>query len=343
MEIAGYSKVKKYKVVFKWEIDCLPSFIVSTDYDKTDKSLESPRFSSGARFNDSWFLELKVDFSKQSKTKGWISLGLNLADSEIPETTVEYLFYVLNKNNEKCAVQEPSSRNFRRLEEWGYSQFIKINELLENKENYLSNDILTVCIELSVHDNYVSVINELPSKTSKRPMVDDLKILFDSKVGSDVTLIVGSQKILAHKALLMVRSPVFHAMFTHQMQEKKENKIKITDTDPEILNKMLEFIYTDQVSEIDQYAEDLFEAADMYQLQTLQILCEESLCKSITVNNAIRYLEIADRQSACQFYEYVLRFIAINAQKVIESEDFKAIEGENSPLLSVILNKVCSI
>ncbi|CAG5101608.1 Similar to spop: Speckle-type POZ protein (Xenopus tropicalis) [Cotesia congregata] len=42
---------------------------------------------------------------------------------------------------------------------------------------------------------------------------------------------------------------------------------------PVILNKMLQFIYTGQVSEIDKDSEELFKVADMYQLDKLKILC----------------------------------------------------------------------
>ncbi|XP_057318765.1 speckle-type POZ protein B-like isoform X2 [Microplitis mediator] len=344
MEVAGYSKVKKYEVTFKWEIDCLLQFIESADYDKVDKTLESPQFSTGASFKDTWFVDLRVDSSKLSKIKGWLSFNLNLISCELPEVRAEFVVSILNNENEQIFIQPSCSRNFKDHQDWGIAHFIKINELFEYKDGYFSNNsTLTLCVELAVHDNYVRITNKIPSTTCEHSITDDLKKLFDSKIGSDIILVAGNKQIRAHKAFLMIRSPVFCAMFTHKLQENKESKVTIPDVEPETLEKMLEFIYTDRVTDLEQIALHLFEAADKYQLQKLKELCEESLSQSITVDNAIKYLVLADLQSTKEFYQYVLRFVAINASKIIKTEDYKALEKDDPALLSIILAKMCSI
>ncbi|XP_053596475.1 speckle-type POZ protein B isoform X2 [Microplitis demolitor] len=344
MEVTGYSKIQKYEITFKWEIDCLLQFIESADYDKSDRTLESPQFSTGASFKDTWFVDVRVDSSKLSKIKGWLSVNLNLFSCELPEVRAEFLVSILNNKNEKTFIQQSCSRNFKNYQDWGIAHFIKINELFENKDNYFSNNsTLILCVELAVHDNYVHITSEIPSATSEHSITDDLIKLFDSKIGSDIILVAGNKQIRAHKAFLMIRSPVFCAMFTHKLQENKESKVTIPDVGPETLEKMLEFIYTDRVTDLEQIALHLLEAADKYQLQKLKELCEKSLCQSISVDNAIKYLEVADLQSTEDFYQYVLRFVAINASKIVKTEDYKALERDDPALISMILTKICSI
>lgn len=58
------------------------------------------------------------------------------------------------------------------------------------------------------------------------------------------------------------RSPVFAAMFEHEMEERKHNRVAITDVDHEVLREMLRFIYTGKATNLEKMADDLLAAAD---------------------------------------------------------------------------------
>lgn len=62
--------------------------------------------------------------------------------------------------------------------------------------------------------------------------------------------------------LFTARSPVFQAMFEHEMEERKHNRVDITDVDHEVLREMLRFIYTGKASNLEKMADDLLAAAD---------------------------------------------------------------------------------
>ncbi|CAG5101609.1 Protein of unknown function, partial [Cotesia congregata] len=155
----------KCSVVFKWSIELL-QLIVNPILDEGLVILKSPRFSSGSRFNDSWFLNLSVPVV-DAEFKEFVYAGLNMADSEIPETTAEYYVYILNKDNEKCGVKKKCCDNFQRRSGYSYFKVMHINELLEKQDDYFSNDMLTLCVEvISVHDdnawnaNHISLDDE---------------------------------------------------------------------------------------------------------------------------------------------------------------------------------------
>eukprot|EP00731_Ephydatia_muelleri_P032711 Em0024g255a len=44
--------------------------------------------------------------------------------------------------------------------------------------------------------------------------------------------------------LLAARSPVFSAMFEHEMEESRKNHVEISDLDQEVMQEMLAYIYT---------------------------------------------------------------------------------------------------
>lgn len=58
------------------------------------------------------------------------------------------------------------------------------------------------------------------------------------------------------------QSPVFMAMFEHEMEERKHNRVDIADVDADVLREMLRFIYTGRSASLDKMADDLLAAAD---------------------------------------------------------------------------------
>jgi speckle-type POZ protein len=127
--------------------------------------------------------------------------------------------------------------------------------------------------------------NIIQFKVPECKLSEDLGNLFDNEKFSDVTLSVGGREFQAHKAILAgnllklelslrkvlieshfplpsARSPVFAAMFEHEMEERKQNRVAITDVDHEVLKEMLRFIYTGKAPNLEKMADDLLAAAD---------------------------------------------------------------------------------
>lgn len=104
--------------------------------------------------------------------------------------------------------------------------------------------------------------NSIQFKVPECRLSEDLGGLFESQKFSDAILCVGKEEFYVHKAVLAARSPVFAAMFQHEMEEKKQNRVEITDVDPVVLREMLRFIYTGKSSNLDKMEADLLSAAD---------------------------------------------------------------------------------
>ncbi|XP_057318272.1 speckle-type POZ protein B-like [Microplitis mediator] len=335
MEILGYSHSRKHQVIYKWKIDEIIPFIESTEScDAGIVTLDSPNFTTSGKNKISWYLKLL------SREKGWISILLRRKDGN-DEVRIKVSVFMLDSKNERKFIKTNDEQ--RDFEEVGrFLKFLEIKKLLENKDDFLPNNTLTIGVKLSIYDNYESFTFEYPLQGPQRQMTDDFKKLYNSQINSDVTFIVGNEKFKAHKIILSARSPVFSAMFTHKMKENRDNKVAIPDIEPKIFNKLLEFIYTDEINDLDMDAVSLLEAADKYQLLTLKSLCEKSVSKSVSIDNAIALMILADLHNANQLVERVLELIIKNIKDVIDTPEYKILEESKPLLLSKLFKKLAT-
>ncbi|XP_057318363.1 speckle-type POZ protein-like A [Microplitis mediator] len=264
----SYSSMKEHKVIFEWKIDQFNSFIDSSLTCTDDVKVESVKFSTGAKINDSWYLRLKFKDNEVTQVKEWLSAFLCLKHSDTESVRATYSIYILDKNNEKKVSVKKSTRVFKLHESWGSNKFLEIKKVLENKDNLLPNDMITLCVDLVVLEDYTSTTTEVSLKILKPKITDDFEKFFDKKINVDVILIVGDVKFHAHKTILSARSPVL-ASVLHRMQESNNNILMISDVAPEIFRDMLRFIYTDKVDDLDSKAVSLLQVADRFKLQTL--------------------------------------------------------------------------
>ncbi|XP_057319019.1 speckle-type POZ protein B-like [Microplitis mediator] len=343
MEISCYSRSQKHRVIYKWEIDEIIPFIEFTEDDEETTMLISSNFTTNGRTKNSWNLQLsrneniKGEGKNQINHKEWMSLYLHLNNGKGKVRASSSIFLSDKKNERKFITT--FYKTYESTGGWGIEKFLYIKQLLANKDDFLPNNTLTVGIELTVYEDYQTFPTKLLLESPQRKVTDDLKELYDSKVNSDVIFIVGDEKFKAHKIILSARSPVFFAMFTHDMKEKRDNEVAIPDIKPEIFNKMLKFIYTDEIDNLNADAAYLLEAADKYQLLNLKSLCEESLSKSASIDNAIKLMILADLHNANQLLEFIFEFMIKNIEDVIETPEYKVLE-ETKPLLFSKLIKI---
>ncbi|XP_057340010.1 speckle-type POZ protein-like [Microplitis mediator] len=336
---AGYTLVKRNTVTYEWQIQEISSFLEASNTSDKAMVLQSSKFSTRAKIQDFWNLQVQL-YDTKSENKDKVGLYLNSLNGN-SEVKTEYSLFILN-NEKKQVNKKKLIKTFGVHTSWGLSQFITKEDLLKKKDELLPYDILTIGIELTVFDDPVVISTNVPFNESKAFMAHDYEKFYESKMGSDVELIVQEKKFPAHKFVLMVRSPVFQAMLTTDMRENREKAITIKDMNSEVFKSMLEFIYTDKISDLDDVAEQLLEAADKYQIPTLKEICAESLCKSVTIDNASRLLVVAYLHNAKEMLEYISNFIVINAIHVVKTEEYKMMKKLHPSLGCILFDKLAA-
>jgi speckle-type POZ protein len=145
--------------------------------------------------------------------------------------------------------------------------------------------------------------------------------------------------------------------------------IRIKDMEAKVFAALLCFIYTDSFSEMDKYnniekeegqeeekvvkdvrelqwLQDLFVAADRYDIQQLKFICEKQLTKHIGVNSVASTLALAEQHHCNRLKEACLKFIQVQSlpclDKVMATDDWEHITAAYPSLLKELIAKLVS-
>lgn len=328
-----FTQVKVVKFSYMWTINNF-----SFCREEMGEVLKSSTFSAGASDKLKWCLRVNPK-GLDEESKDYLSLYLLLVSCNKSEVRAKFKFSILNaKREETKAMESQRAYRFVQGKDWGFKKFIRRDFLLDEANGLLPEDKLTIFCEVSVVADSINISgqsNVMQFKVPECRLSDDLGALFDNERFSDVTLAVGGREFQAHKAILAARSPVFAAMFEHEMEERKRNRVDITDVDHEVLREMLRFIYTGRAPNLDKMADDLLAAADKYALDRLKVMCEEALCLSLSVETAADTLILADLHSADQLKAQTIDFInTSHATDVMDTAGWKNMISSHPHLIA---------
>ncbi|KAL7293615.1 hypothetical protein TKK_0012700 [Trichogramma kaykai] len=140
---------------------------------------------------------------------------------------------------------------------------------------------------------------------------------------SDVKLRTASgEEIPAHRLILAAASPVFKAMFTHDMIENKNQLVDMADVSHETAVEMLRYIYTGSVANNEtSLTLNLLAAADKYQLQDLKNKCEQQLSSNLSTKNVYEMLNIANMYSAKNLKKEAVDLVKRNINSSLDYDE----------------------
>ncbi|MBA0550301.1 hypothetical protein Golob_021257 [Gossypium lobatum] len=153
----------------------------------------------------------------------------------------------------------------------------------------------------------------LTQKQSNATALACLGRMLTQSIHTDIIINASNGSIGAHRAVLSARSPVFHSMFSHNLQEKELSTINISDMSIEACQALLCYIYGNiKHEEFLAHRLALLRAADKYDISDLKEACHESLLEDIDTKNVLERLQNAalyqlpKLKSSCM--RYLVRF-----------------------------------
>ncbi|KAF3853587.1 hypothetical protein F7725_014275 [Dissostichus mawsoni] len=353
-----YTQIKVVKFSYMWTINNF-----SFCREEMGEVIKSSTFSSGANDKLKWWAGKKAMCLRvnpkglDEESKDYLSLYLLLVSCPKAEVRAKFKFSILNaKGEETKAMGEPLGGIHFQRKARGHialsrgktgasKKFIRRDFLLDEANGLLPDDKLTLFCEVSVVQDSVNISGQNTMNMVKVPdcrLADELGGLWENSRFTDCSLCVAGQEFQAHKAILAARSPVFSAMFEHEMEESKKNRVEINDVEPEVFKEMMCFIYTDKAPNLDKMADDLLAAADKYALERLKVMCEDALCTSLSVENAAEILILADLHSADQLKTQAVDFINYHAAEVMETAGWKSMVASHPHLVAEAYRSLAS-
>ncbi|GFQ92096.1 TD and POZ domain-containing protein 1-like [Trichonephila clavata] len=232
-------------------------------------------------------------------------------------------------------------------------------KLMENKDLYLPNDVLTLYWECAFSTGNESkeieyVCSGCPSiqernltsddLESKQMSLDSTKILKENLVSSykenllcDTKLETKTGSFPAHKYILSARSPVFKAMFTNDMRERNSECVNIEDLSDDTVQSMLLYIYTATLPDLQwDSACSLYTAADKYEILSLKNECSSFLNCNLTQDNALDLLILTDMHQDEDLKSAVQDYI-LNHRSIFNTNEWKLFMKTNVELAADLM------
>ena len=277
--------------------------------------------------------------------------------TELPSRT-NFTLSIVNKEGAK-SISDDFENEFdsESCRDAGDQRFISHEDLQNVDLNLLPDDELTIHCAVTVHpeeeDDGGWKLETVVTSGTSRPILSEVsrvdteeqvsiaKCLEDSYINgqfTDCVIVCQGREFKCHKVVLAGRSPVFSAMFTHDMEENRSGRIEIRDFDVDTMDSMLSYIYSGKIGKMVGNEETLLAAAEMYDLPGLKALCEYALSRAMNIDNAIDMLLFADLHKAANVKALALKFIVENAQEIVSQDDWRKKLEKFPSILSDMFN-----
>ena len=147
---------------------------------------------------------------------------------------------------------------------------------------------------------------------------------------TDVTLVTGKKEFKAHRVVLAAQSAFFKTRF-EQRWEQSGARVELNDVSPEILEAVLKYMYTGQVDKIGdgELACKLLSVADQYAMEKLRTTCEATLAKSISDENVVDVLILADTHNGKDLKKVCIEYVVRNPSQVKKNSAWSKMESKS--------------
>ncbi|KAG8429742.1 hypothetical protein GDO86_019339 [Hymenochirus boettgeri] len=116
---------------------------------------------------------------------------------------------------------------------------------------------------------------------------DGLKDMLDNSKFIDCVLKISGKEFPCHRLVLAACSPYFRAMFLSDQEEGKKKEIDLEDVDPDVMGKILHYIYTSEIEITETNVQDIFSVANMFQIPSIFTVCVSFLQKKLCLSNCL--------------------------------------------------------
>ncbi|KAL7303331.1 hypothetical protein TKK_0004520 [Trichogramma kaykai] len=128
-------------------------------------------------------------------------------------------------------------------------------------------------------------------------------------------------EIPAHRVVLAAASPVFKAMFSHDMLENKRQSVDMTDINYEAAVEMLRYIYTGSVKTQEfSLTTKVLAAADKYEIEGLKEECEKILMSAVSTENVIEAIMMSNKYNTNKLKIKAVDFVKRNINESPNSD-----------------------
>ncbi|KAJ1262119.1 hypothetical protein BS78_09G083000 [Paspalum vaginatum] len=257
-----------------------------------------------------------------SAWSGYISIFLQLTNDVPDGVRTQHTFSLLDREGKPVPYFINAGK--RIFTGWGTSAFISRDEL--ERSAHLQDDCFTIRCDITVMKEIQTKSIDLGKAVEVPPsdLHGHLGGLLEAGEGADVMFEVDGKTFMAHRCVLMARSPVLHAELSGLTTEESAAAahgsvavVRIEDMEAQDFEALLRYIYTDSLPDMkDEGGDaaamlpDLVAAANRYQMERLRLLCEDKLCQFVNVRTVAIILAFAAEHHCQGLKEACFQFLS---------------------------------
>ena len=161
-------------------------------------------------------------------------------------------------------------------------------------------------------------------------LTDRLEILRNNERFCDVIVEVKGKEFKVHKAVLAAASPFFLTLLESNMRESNEHliKVELEEATASIMEDVLKYVYTGNVSVTEESAHNLIATADYLLLPGLKSLGCDFLKGILATENCVFNYYFAERYQCMNLMEECRELIKSNFSALMETDDFLNLDAK---------------
>ena len=161
-------------------------------------------------------------------------------------------------------------------------------------------------------------------------LTDRLEILRNNERFCDVIVEVKGKEFKVHKAVLAAASPFFLTLLESNMRESNEHliKVELEEATASIMEDVLKYVYTGNVSVTEENAHNLIATADYLLLPGLKSLACDFLKGILATENCVFNYYFAERYQCMNLMEECRELIKSNFSALMETDDFLNLDAK---------------
>ncbi|XP_028833312.1 kelch-like protein 40a [Denticeps clupeoides] len=150
---------------------------------------------------------------------------------------------------------------------------------------------------------------------------DGLCDLLENDKFVDCVLKIKDREFPCHQLVLAASSPFFKTMFLSGMQERKR-EVELKDVEPQIMGMLLRYIYTSDINLTEQNVQDIFMAANRFQIPSIFSVCVSYLQAKLVLSNCLAIFRLGLLLDCPRLASEARDFICDHFEVIVRDQDF---------------------
>uniref|UniRef100_A0A0K0F6S6 Speckle-type POZ protein (inferred by orthology to a human protein) n=1 Tax=Strongyloides venezuelensis TaxID=75913 RepID=A0A0K0F6S6_STRVS len=215
--------------------------------------------------------ETKMSPFFDSKNNDTVQWNLQIHQNNVSSNNEDHISLSLVLIDVNCI--EMVKRNIKKFNDdiriYTCKQYIRRDLLHSNDNKLFPNGNLIVGCEIFYYYGKINTVGFSTYNNTNEPfniLLNDIAGIFESSKFSDCVIKVGDSKINAYKCILAGRSRVFDPILVDKRRESYSSTIKINGFRLEVVEDMVNFLYTEKSPNINKMGCKMLEIGEKYKL-----------------------------------------------------------------------------